>query len=378
MVKPRILHVLRPAEGGMKNHLFSLLKHLDKDQLENIVACPGGELAGVFSKIAAEVIDIPLKGNLSPITDSKCIMRLKDILKSRNICIMHAHGSKAALVGRIAARLAKTPLIFYTVHNSIFYSDWHNLKLAAMARVEKKLAQYTDRIISVSDALRQEIIDRTGLSPQLPVTVYNGIETGQFYFVQNKKQLRRELGLPPEGKLVGTVARLSAQKGVSYLIKAIPHISEKGVRFVITGDGPLREELESLAKQLNLQEAVIFTGARNDIPNLLAALDVFVMPSVTEGLSIAILEAMASSLPVVASRVGGIPEIVREGVTGILVPSRDEKALAKAVSELLNNEEKASSMGMAARQQVELNYSASAMGSRVAELYREALAGKSF
>ena len=376
MAKPKILHIIRPAEGGMKNHLLSLLKYLDNDQMETLVACPGGELARAFSQITNEVIDIPLKGNLSPITDFQCIMKLKDILKTKNISLMHAHGSKAALVGRIAARLAGTPVNFYTVHNSIFYADWHNLKLKAMAWVETRLAHCTDRIITVSDALRLEIINREGLSPDLPVTVYNGIETEQFYSASDKPGLRRELGLPLDGKLVGTVARLSSQKGVSHFIKAIPKITEKQAHFIITGDGPLREELESLTKQLNLQEVVIFTGARNDIPKLLAALDVFVMPSITEGLSIAILEAMASSLPVVASRVGGIPEIVQDGVTGILIPSRDENALAQAISELLTNEEKASSMGMAGHRQVELNYSAATMGKRVTELYMEALAKK--
>ena len=376
MAKPRILHVIRPAEGGMKNHLLSLLKYLDNDRLETLVACPGDDLARAFSQIASEVIDIPLKGNMSPITDFQCIMKLKDILRTKNISLMHAHGSKAALVGRIAARLAGTSVSFYTVHNSIFYADWHNLKLAAMAWVETRLAHCTDRIITVSDALRLEIINREGLSPDLPVTVYNGIETEQFYSASDKSGLRRELGLPSDGKLVGTVARLSSQKGISHFIKAIPQITEKQLHLIIIGDGPLREELESLTKQLNLQEKVIFTGTRKDIPKLLAALDVFVMPSITEGLSIAILEAMASYLPVAASRVGGIPEIVQDGVTGILVPSGDENALAQAISELLTNEEKASSMGIAGRRQVELNYSAVAMGNRVTELYMEALAKK--
>ena len=376
MAKPRILHVIRPAEGGMKNHLVSLLKHIDNNRMETLVACPGSDLSRAFSQITGDVIDIPLKGNLSPITDIKCIMKLKDILKTKDISLMHAHGSKAALVGRIAGRLAGTPVNFYTVHNSIFYPDWHNLKLAAMTLVETKLSHYTDRIITVSEALRLEIINREGLSPDLPVTVYNGIEIEQFYSASDKPGLRRELGLPSDGKLVGTVARLSSQKGISHFIKAISQITEKQVHYIITGDGPQREELLLLTRQLNLQEKIIFTGARNDIPKLLAALDIFVMPSITEGLSIAILEAMASFLPVAASRVGGIPEIVQDGVTGILVPSRDEKALAQAISELLTNEEKTRSMGITARKQVELNYSAAAMGNRVTQLYFEALANK--
>lgn len=371
-----VLHVIRPAAGGMKCHLLNLLRYMDRNLFEAGVAGPPGEMLAAAAELGVKVFPIPLRGELDPLQDAWAVFQLSRVLRRERVSILHLHGTKAGLVGRLAAVFARTPVVFFTVHNSVFYAEWPAYKKKFLALTEKALARYTYRIITVSEALRQELIAREGLKPERMVTVYNGINPEEFQVTEPREVLRRRLGLPVGAPLVGTVARLVPQKGLSYLIEAAALFPpEEWPFFVVVGDGPLRAELQELADKSGVGSRFVFTGVRHDVPLILGALDLLVLPSVTEGLGLVLLEAMAASLPVVATAVGGVPEVVLDGETGLLVSPGDPAALARAIADLLRVPERARQLGAAGRERVARLFTVERMVGQISALYQEALAG---
>ncbi|MGQ9512036.1 MAG: glycosyltransferase family 4 protein [Thermodesulfitimonas sp.] len=371
-----MLHVIRPAAGGMKRHLIDLLRYTDRSLFRLMVAGPAGDLAAQVAAVGGEFFPVPLKGELDPFHDLRAAVQLSSLLRQRRIAILHAHGAKAGLVGRLAGVLAGTPVRILTVHNSIFYAEWPGYKKRLFALAEGLLARGTNRIITVSQALRREYIAQERLRPEQVVTIYNGVDPEEFRISESRAVLRTRLGLPVDTPVVGTVARLAPQKGVRYLIEAAGLLPPgRQPFFVIVGDGPLRGELERLAAA-SAGGRFFFTGMREDLPALLNAFDLFVLPSVSEGFGLAALEAMAAALPVVATTVGGIPEVVVDGETGILVPPRDAAALAAAIGRLLGDPELAAKMGQAGRERVRKLFTVERMARAVMALYEEELARK--
>ncbi|MEW6183405.1 MAG: glycosyltransferase [Bacillota bacterium] len=373
----KVVHVIRPAAGGMKRHLLNLLEHTDRDLFEPVVACPYEEKLFEAAESGARVFTVSLPGEIKTARDTAAVLRIAGVLRKEKAVILHAHGSKAGLVGRLAARLARTPVVFFTAHNSIFYEQWPEYKRKAFAIAENMLARGTFKIIAVSNALRQELLDREGLQPDRVVTVYNGIDPAAFRVAEERAALRLRLNLPADAAVVGTVARLAPQKGVRLLIQAAALIPpEKRPFFLIVGDGPLRRELEEAAGDFGVADRFIFTGARTDIPRVLGALDLLALPSVTEGLPLILLEAMAASLPVVATAVGGVPEVVVDGKTGVMVRSADPAGLAWGITQILEEPDLARRMGAAGEKRVSELFTVEKMAGRVMNLYREALTNK--
>lgn len=375
MNKFRILHVVRPATGGMKKHVLSLLAKMNRNLFELFLACPPGTLEQEASSLGVTVTPILLSGELSMVDDWNAIRRLVSILREHEITIMHAHGAKAGLIGRLSARLAKTPVVFMTAHNFVISDEWPTWKKSFFALAERILARYTDKIITASNALREELINREKINPAKLVTVYNGIDCTPFREIQERKAVLRSLGLPPLGRVVGMVSRLIPQKGVSYFLKAAANIAGNyQVNFLIVGDGPYRRQFEEEALALGLQNRLVFAGERQDIAAILSVLDVLALPSLTEGgLPFIILEAMAASCPVVATRVGGIPEIVYNNINGLLVPAKDYQMLADAIAGLLIDREKAALISRKGRKFVLDNLIIDNMVQKVEDEYKTVL-----
>lgn len=377
MNKIKILHVIRPAAGGMKNHLINLLRHTDKNKFSVSVACPPSTaLWDELYQMGISLIPIPLVGEIAPSKDYATIRTLVKYLHQSRTTIIHAHSSKAALVGRIAGIIARTPVIVFTAHNSIFYEEWPRWKKKVYATVEKLLARFTDRIITVSDALKQELIEKEEISLRQLTTIYNGIEIEKFNKECDKEEIRKNLRLPPSGVVIGTIARLAPQKGVTYLLKAASLLKEYSITLLIVGDGPLRQQLEKEALDLGLGNRVIFAGMREDIAEIFAVLDIFVLPSITEGLPLTILEAMAAAKPVVATRVGGVPEAILEGKTGLVVPPKDPEALAVALAGLLGEKERLVRMGKNGLIHVNDKFTVTLMVEKTLDLYNQLLLEK--
>ena len=377
MTRIKVLHVVRPAAGGMKNHLINLVKHTDKTRFKVAVACPPNTILWEeLYALGVEMVPISLAGELSPVKDYAVVHKLVKYLHQSGTTILHCHSSKGAFVGRLAAAIARTPIVLFTAHNSIFYEEWPAWKKKLMATVEKILARFTDKIITVSDALKQEILDREGLPPNLLTTIYNGIEIERFAQQTDSKTIRRNLNLPELGAVIGTIARLAPQKGISYFLKAASLLKEYQVSFLVVGDGPLREALEKEVEELGLNHRVIFAGQQDNIPEILALLDIFVLPSVTEGLPLTILEAMAAGKPVVATRVGGVPEAILEGKTGLIVAPKDPEALAVALASLLGEKDRINRMGTYGQRYVQEKFTVEHMVQKTTDLYNQLLMKK--
>jgi len=375
--KINVLQLIRPAEGGMKAHLLYLLRYANHGKFKMIVVCPPGFICKELLEVGVEVFTVPMKGEFCPLEDFAVLKLISRLLVGKKVKILHAHGLKAGLIGRLAAIASKTPIIYYTVHNSLFHGNLSCLQKWACIQMERWLAKFTNKIITVSDALRDDLIKYGKIGCDKLITIYNGIDFERFDNRFNNEDLakesillKKEFGFNSKKPLGGTIARLVREKGIIYLLKAAASLNSD-INLIIVGDGPQSKELKEAAFKLGLEKSVVFTGRRENILPILHAMDLFVLPSIIEGMGMVILEAMAAAKPVVASKVGGIPEVISHGETGLLVKPKDHTLLAAAIKELLNNSEKARLLGKRGKEMVAKKFSARAMAAKIYNLYQE-------
>jgi glycosyltransferase involved in cell wall biosynthesis len=284
------------------------------------------------------------------------------------------------MIGRIAAYCAGTPIVIHTAHAFPFHASLHPLVRRLYVVLERWAARFADLIMVDTESVKQDglradvVQDHTKL-----VVVPMGIDLKKFSPSSHRPDtLRRTFGLSPEHLVVGTVARLVPDKGLECFLQmaALVRAARPDARFLIVGEGPLRQALEQQATALHLNEAVIFAGHRTDIPALMEVMDIFVLPTRREGFGVVFAEAMAMKKATVGSRIGPISEVVKEGVTGYLAePDRPEE-FARHVVELLGDASKRYAFGMAGRRRVEECFSESLMCERVETHYRRLLAHK--
>jgi glycosyltransferase involved in cell wall biosynthesis len=245
--------------------------------------------------------------------------------------MIHTHGYKTNLLGFFISKLFKIPIVT-TVHGL------HSGKFRPFVWLSLKLLRHFDRIIAVSDQIRKEL--KTFKVPSIKmITIRNVPPVKIKGNSANPNSFREEIGIPPNAKLIGFVGRLEPVKGCSQFIKTIPQVTKSNPDscFVVVGDGSERKLLESLARELSIENRVYFCGFRDDPMNVFQSLDLYVLPSFNEGVPLAMLEAMSNEVPVVATSVGGIPEVIKDKVNGLLVPSQNVDALAESILEALNN-----------------------------------------
>jgi glycosyltransferase involved in cell wall biosynthesis len=316
----------------------------------------------------------PLVWEINPLLDAWATVALWRLLRCVRPEVVHTHTSKAGAVGRLAAWLAGIPVVVHTPHGHVFYGYYGWFLSTLFCYAERLLARLTDRIVTLTDRGAQEHVRYKIASPQKFVTIHGGIDLAQVRSVGIDPAVKRkELGLPPEGPIVGTAGRLVPIKGLEWLLKAATRVLTEFPQacFVIIGDGPMLGELRQLTSKLGIGLRVVFLGRREDVPECLAALDLFVLPSLNEGMGRALIEAMAVGCPVVATRVGGIPDIVADGTTGLLVPPQDDRALADAILILLRDRSRRAAYGEAARQRVDERFDVTSMVRNIEQLYEE-------
>ncbi len=318
--------------GGLEKVVLSLLRHLPRDEVEPSLVCLSGpgRLYGEVELPQEQrlVLDkAPRLGLAEKLRAPALMARIARFLRDRRVDVVHPHNLAPLLFGGIPARLLGPgrPRVVYSEHNQIYRAD---------ERARRRFRRYVrlaDAVVAVSHDLRRTLVDGLGVSPPVRV-LHNGIDASAFPDADGTA-VRRELGVRDGEFVVGTAVVISEQKGIRYLLDAarIARAADPTVRFVIGGDGPLRAELERTAASLGLGNGVRFLGYRRDVPRLVAAMDSYVLPSLWEGLPLALLEALAGGKPIVATRVGGNPEVVEDGENGLLVPPRDPAALAGAV-----------------------------------------------
>lgn len=374
----RVLQVVRPAVGGMKDLVFELCRGLRSRGHSVEIACPiGSEVSQEAASLGFRVHEIVLVGPLRPMGDVRGIAQIAGIVRRGRFDLVHAHGFKAGLVARLGGVIGGCRARIVTVHNQVGYagSGVSGSARAVYRFAEKGLARITSRVIAVSDALRRELIEEYGLSPDLVVTVHNGVDVLAFLEPQDVIRERTRLDVPAGHLVVGTAARFAIQKGLGYFVEAAIEIGSRrnDVVFVLGGDGPLRSELEASVADAEAGRFVRMPGFIQDMPAFLAALDMFVSSSLSEGLPLTFVQAGAAKCPVVATSVGGTPEIVRHEVSGLLVPPADARALASAIERLLDDPPARDRLGAEGRRIALAEFAPEAMVQRTMAVYMRAL-----
>lgn len=368
-----IMHVVHSLDiGGLENGVVNLINNLNHELFEHKLCCikRSGPLAERISRPGIEIIEMRSgEGNQLTLP-----FRLARLFREKRPDIVHTRnwGTVDAIIG---AKLAGTRTIIHGEHGR----EYHDIegKNARRNLIRRMLSYLVDRYIVVSDELKLWLIEKVGVPARKVTKIVNGVDVEKFND-RDKRAARRRFGYGDGLKIIGTVGRLDPVKGQRYLIAAFAELQRRhpNALLLIVGDGPCRSELETLAGSLSIGHKILFTGERQDIPDLLKAMDLFVLPSLAEGISNTILEAMATGLPVVATRVGGNPELVADGLTGLLVPKGDSGALASAIAQYLLSPDLMKRHGTAARERAISRFALSGMIDAYQKLYLSTARGK--
>jgi glycosyltransferase involved in cell wall biosynthesis len=355
--------VARLNIGGPAVHIINLMAGLDPDRFENllVVGRPGpneGDMGYLASQKGIDPLIIPGLGReLSPLWDAQTTFKLARILRRQRPHIVETHTAKAGAVGRLAARLAGVPVVIHVFHGHVFHSYFGPAKTELFINIERGLARLTDRIITISPAQRRDVVDVYRIAPpERVITIPLGLDLGPFEPARQscRGQFRSSLGISPDIPLIGFVGRLTAVKNPRQFIEVAGRVIRESpqARFVFVGDGELRPALEEQVGALGLAQTVIFTGWQANMPAVYSDLDLLVLTSLNEGTPVTVIEALATGVPVVASEVGGVPDVVTHQETGLLVPSGDAEATAQAILQFLRAPERAQRLALAGQRVV--------------------------
>ena len=335
------------AYGGGERYLELLFDRLDRTRYRALLICP--EPGPFVGHMKARGVETHLV-HLAPLFNPMALWRLTRLLARERVTILQTHGARANFYGRIAGRLAGVPVIISTVHNSLKDYTAHWLTRWFYAKALRLTLSLVHQIICVSDSTRRDLIDECPAAEARIQTVYNGVDPSAFPSQPDRQKVRQELRIT-RGPVLVVIARLTEQKGHRYLLQAFPDLLKTWPQLccVFVGEGELHETLHRMAIDLGVERACRFLGARDDIADILAAADLFVLPSLSEGFPFVLLEALAMGRPVIASRVNGVSELIEDHKTGLLVPPRDPQALGAAIREVLNDPTAASKMGAVGR-----------------------------
>ncbi len=356
--------------AGAEVQLLALMKYL--------VRLPGFEWFVILfneGRLADELRKLPLSLTVihekehSPLTIA---YRLAKKFRQVRPDILHTHKYKDSILGSIVARCLRVPHVVRVVHGMPEpFKGFKNLKMAGYTLADKFVtSRFIDKVVAVSSDI-EKLLARTYGADRV-VCIHNGIDLESVHVTTRRSVKRAEWQIDDEAVLVGMVGRLVPVKGHAILLQALQilHRSNCNVRLLIVGDGPLRGHLEEEVKGLSLEQSVIFAGHQEQAYDFINMMDIFVLPSLHEGIPMVLLEALALKRPVIASRVGGIPEVVLHGTSGILVGPANAGELADGLREMVQNRAKAAEFGTAGRRQVEQEFSASIMANRTADMYQ--------
>ena len=379
---PKVLHIItRLDRGGSAEAVMQLVEGLQRDGypvklVTGRTVEPQEDLSAFSRRTGVPVISVQeLKREVGPVDDLIALGKLMRLIGRERPEIVHTHSSKAGILGRSAARLMGCPVIVHFPHGHVFYGYFGRLRTWAVILVERLAARITHCIFTLTELGKREHLRFKVAEPEKFVTVPCGIDLAKFSSPRRSPaEVRAEFGFSPSDIVAGYVGRLVPIKGCEYFLYALELTRRRRseIKGIIVGDGPLREELEELAKGLGLSESVVFAGVREDIPEIMHALDLFVLTSLNEGLGRVLLEAMACGVPVVASRVGGVAEIVLHRETGLLVPPKDPEEIAGAILEILNDGEKAELFSRKGRERARA-FDVTRMLERTEEVYERLL-----
>ncbi len=361
------MHILHVETGqhlyGGALQVLYLVKGLKEQGCRSTLVCAKGSKIGEAAAGFAPIHEVPMMGELDP----RFVLRLRRIIRTEHPDIVHVHSRRGAdLWGIIAARLAKTKVILTRRVD--------NPELPWVAQMKYRLC---DGVITISEGIRQVLLSES-IPAQKIVCIPSGVASKQHNQGCKSEWFCSEFGLRLNHKVIGVIGQLIPRKGHRYLIEAAPEILKHypGTRFLFLGQGPLQRDLEQLSKSIHMADKVHFAGFRTDLERILPCLDLVVHPATMEGLGVSLLQAAAAGVPIVATRVGGIPEIVHDGVNGYLVDVGNTQAIVDAVLTLLHNPLKAKRLGRAGRELVRSHFSLEAMVRGNLRVYHDILSEK--
>ncbi len=367
--------------GGTERQVLNLVRGLDRDKFDLGFSCleRAGDHLEAFEALKVPISEFRVKRLYHPQTFLQQL-RFASLLRAQRVQISHSYNFYANVFAVPAARLAGVPVVLASVRDRGVYLT------EAQKRLQRWVLGLADRVLVNADSIR-DWLQEQGLNGERISVIRNGIDLSRYEQNRAPGNIRRELGIPDTAPVAVLIARLNPSKGVDDFIKAAAMVAARqpDARFLVVGadlrtkdgvtseDMTYRKSLQQLAQSLGVGEQVIFTGHRNDTPDLLAAAAISVLPSHSEGLSNTLLESMASGVPMVATDVGGNPELVKEGINGRLVPVRSPEHLAQAMEGLLANPEEREILGARARSMAWRDYSLAGMVAKTERLYREEL-----
>jgi glycosyltransferase involved in cell wall biosynthesis len=360
----KVLHLIESSgPGGAETVLIKLVENLDRTKYRSVICLlKDGWLNGQLRDRGFDTVIVPQPKGLNPGWIGRCV----SLVRQKKIDLLHAHEFAMNTYGSIVSRLTGVPIIT-TVHGKAYYGEkWRR-------RAAYRFAAKQSKMVAVSEDIKNFLIDRVGIKEQDLTTVHNGIDLNSYHCAHSGDG-KNGAGRGRCGSVIGTVGNLYPVKGQTYLLKALAVVAQSfpEITCLIAGRGELLGTLQAEAAQLGIGDRVNFLGFRQDIPQLLREMDIFVLPSLSEGLPLSALEAMAAGKPVVATDVGGTREAVLDGQTGFLVPPKDPQALSEKIMHLLKHWDLAKCLGEAGRKRVAKFFSLQTMTKRYEALYDEA------
>ncbi len=356
----KILYLITQSEwGGAQKYVYELATNLSSRGFDISVACGAGGI--LIDKLQERNIKVFVLKNLvrpiNPYRDLLAFFKISKLIKREKPDLVHTSSSKAEILGNLAARLAGSKVIF-TAHGFVF-NEATGFKRKILIWLERLAAKWADKIIAVSEFDRQNAINEKIMTAKKIITIHHGLNLEFFKnFKKDTVAIRNRIGMPTNAPLVGTAANFYKTKGLKFLIEAAAIVIKKipSARFLIAGDGELRPQLEKQIRNLGLQNKIFLIGFREDALEIIAALDVFALSSLKEGLPFVLLEAGAFGRPVAATQVGGVPEIVDHAKNGLLVPPADANSLAAAIFSLLSDKKTAEKFGSSLQKKIFSNF----------------------
>jgi glycosyltransferase involved in cell wall biosynthesis len=377
--------IARLNVGGPALHVAYLTAGLrergyDTTLVAGTLARGEDSMAFVARDLDVDVVTIPELGReISPLRDLIATLRLARLIRRERPQIVHTHTAKAGTLGRIAARIAggsPQPIVVHTFHGHVLRGYFDPIRSRIFAWLERWLARQSTALIAVSPQVRDDLV-ALGVAPREKFTVIRlGIELGERVAEKNgRTETRRYLGIPANRFAVGWIGRMTAIKNTEDVLSAFKQLRDSGVEATLcmVGDGPDRPQLERRAHELGIMRDTLFLGYQQDVAPLYAAFDALVLPSSNEGTPVSVIESLAARTPVVATRVGGVPDVVREGEDGFLVEIGDTNGLADRLAQLAENPDLRERMGAAARDRVLPRYAVERLVDDVDRFYRALL-----
>jgi len=375
--KVKVLHVITRFTGGSGGNTLISAVEIDSARYETwVAAMPGGPLWETARAGGVRTVYIRhMRERISPLNDLLACLELIRLIRREKFTVVHTHCSKAGLIGRVAARLAGAPAVVHTFHLFAAHQGLGRSRRFAYLAMDRSVRRLAHRYVAVAPRVAQEAVQQRLAPPGSIIVVPSAVDLDRIP-VSADPDVRAELGLAADAPLVGTVGRIVAQKCPLDFVRmcALIHEQRPDVQFVMVGDATLESaglEAETRREAERLGVPVLFTGYRADAPRIAATFDVYVVPSLYEGLGRAVTEAMASARPVVATAVNGVPDLVEPGSTGLLARPGDPASLAGGVLWMLDHPEEAAQMGAQGRERVRSHFGTADMCSALDALYSE-------